>query len=85
MLERGDFAYCRLIGSATKRARFEKRLVPDGLPRARLAALTCPMGEIGLDSKLPQVMAVAIAAELLLVLQAAAARSVEPARTKHAL
>jgi xanthine dehydrogenase accessory factor len=85
VLERGDFAYCGLIGSATKRARFEKRLVADGIPRAALSALTCPIGEIGLASKLPQVMAVAIAAELLLVLEASAKRSAEPVRTKHAL
>jgi xanthine dehydrogenase accessory factor len=85
VLERGDLAYCGLIGSATKRARFEKRLVADGLPRAGLSVLTCPIGEIGLHSKLPQVMAVAIAAELLLVLEALAKRRAEPVGTKHAL
>jgi xanthine dehydrogenase accessory factor len=85
VLARGDFAYCGLIGSATKRARFEKRLAADGIPRARLASLTCPIGEIGLRSKLPQVMAVAIAAELLLVLEALAKRRAEPVRTRHAL
>jgi xanthine dehydrogenase accessory factor len=85
VLARGDFAYCGLIGSATKRARFEKRLVADGIPRAALATLTCPIGKIGLASKLPAVMAVAIAAELLLVLEASAIRSAEPVRTKHAL
>jgi xanthine dehydrogenase accessory factor len=85
VLARGDFAYCGLIGSATKRARFEKRLIADGISSARLSALTCPIGEIGLDSKLPQVMAVAIAAELMLVREAQARQSAEPARTKHAL
>ena len=38
ILARGDFAYCGLIGSATKRARFEKRLLADGIPRAVLVA-----------------------------------------------
>lgn len=85
VLQRGGFAYCGLIGSATKRARFEKRLVAEGLQHQALAALTCPIGEIGLASKLPQVMAVAIAAELLLVREALARRAAEPARTKHAL
>jgi xanthine dehydrogenase accessory factor len=85
VLERGDFAYCGLIGSATKRARFETRLVADGIPRADISALTCPIGEIGLSSKLPQVMAVAIAAELLLVLEALAKRRAVPVRTRHAL
>jgi xanthine dehydrogenase accessory factor len=80
VLARGDFAYCGLIGSATKRARFEKRLAADGVSSARL---TCPIGEIGLASKLPQAMAVAIAAELLLV-QEAQARA-QSSRTAHAV
>lgn len=62
VLARGDFRYCGLIGSATKRVRFEKRLAADGVA---YSGLTCPIGEIGLTSKVPQVMAVAIAAELL--------------------
>ncbi|HWM60829.1 MAG TPA: xanthine dehydrogenase accessory protein XdhC [Rhizomicrobium sp.] len=66
VLARGDFRYCGLIGSATKRTRFEKRLAVDGVARS---GLICPIGEIGLASKVPQVMAVAIAAELLLELQ----------------
>ncbi len=66
VLARGDFRYCGLIGSATKRTRFEKRLAADGVARS---GLTCPVGEIGLASKVPQVMAVAIAAELLLELE----------------
>ncbi len=85
VIGRGDFAYCGLIGSATKRARFEKRLIADDIPRAALSTLTCPIGEIGLVSKLPQAMAVAIAAELLLVQEALAKRRGEPVRTRHAL
>jgi xanthine dehydrogenase accessory factor len=73
ILARGDFAYAGLIGSATKRARFEKRLISDGIPRAALARLTCPIGAIGLTSKAPEVLAVAIAAELLLTIQNSAA------------
>lgn len=80
VLARGDSAYCGLIGSATKRTRFEKRLAADAVSPARL---TCPIGAIGLASKLPQAMAVAIAAELLLV-QESLARA-QPARTAHAV
>jgi xanthine dehydrogenase accessory factor len=80
VLARGDFAYCGLIGSATKRFRFEKRLAADGISPERL---TCPIGAIGLTSKLPQVMAVAIAAELLLAQQALAAAM--PVRNAHAV
>lgn len=73
ILARADFTYCGLIGSATKRARFEKRLIADGIPRAMLARLTCPIGAIGLTSKAPEVLAVATAAELLLTVQNIAA------------
>lgn len=73
ILARDDFLYCGLIGSATKRARFEKRLIADGIPRARLARLVCPIGAIGLASKAPEVLAIAIAAELLLTVQSRAA------------
>ncbi|MBV9539948.1 MAG: xanthine dehydrogenase accessory protein XdhC, partial [Alphaproteobacteria bacterium] len=69
VLARKDFAYCGLIGSATKRARFEKRLLDDGIPTAMLSHLTCPIGAIGLSSKEPAVLAVAIAAELMLTVQ----------------
>lgn len=73
ILARGDFLYCGLIGSATKRARFEKRLTADGVPSARLSRLVCPIGRIGLTSKAPEVLAIAVAAELLLTVQSRAA------------
>ncbi len=73
VLRRGDFRYCGLIGSATKRARFEKRLLADGVPRAMLTRLVCPIGSIGLTSKAPEVMAIAVAAELLSTVQSRAA------------
>jgi len=76
VLARADFLYCGLIGSATKRARFEKRLLADGVPRAMVQCLVCPIGSIGLLSKDPAVLAVATAAELMLTIEArAAARS----------
>jgi xanthine dehydrogenase accessory factor len=84
VLARGDFAYCGLIGSSTKRARFEKRLLADGIAPAALAHLVCPIGEIGLASKVPQVMAVAIAAELMLVWEKVKAGAM-PIRTQHAV
>jgi xanthine dehydrogenase accessory factor len=63
VLKRGDFAYLGLIGSRTKRARFESRLRDDGF--ADLSRLTCPIGISSLKSKAPAVIAVALAAELL--------------------
>jgi xanthine dehydrogenase accessory factor len=81
ILSRGDFAYCGLIGSATKRARFESRLARDGLAELAIARLTCPIGAIGLTSKSPEIVAVGIAAELLLAIQHQDARATAPART----
>jgi xanthine dehydrogenase accessory factor len=72
ILRRGDFRYCGLIGSATKRARFEKRLLEDGIARAMLSRLVCPIGSIGLTSKAPEILAIAVAAELLLTVQSRA-------------
>jgi len=59
------FPHVGLIGSATKRARFEKRLAAAGIPRTRIASLVCPIGVAGIKSKLPAVIAAATAAEML--------------------
>lgn len=64
-LARGDYRYLGLIGSRTKRARFEHRLRGDGISDADLARLVCPIGIAELKSKAPAVIAVALAAELL--------------------
>ncbi len=64
-LRRADLAYVGLIGSRTKRARFERRFRDDGLGDAELARLTCPIGLTQLKSKEPAVIAVALAAQLL--------------------
>jgi xanthine dehydrogenase accessory factor len=65
VLGRADFRYCGLIGSVTKRRRFEKRMAARGMGAAALARLTCPIGIAGLTGKHPGEIAVAIAAELL--------------------
>lgn len=62
VLKRGDFAFCGLIGSATKRARFEHRLQAEGLDCSRL---TCPIGIPGIEGKEPAVIAVGVVAQLL--------------------
>lgn len=75
IVRRGDFGYFGLIGSATKRARFERRLVERGADPAVLARMTCPIGSPGIPGKEPEVMAVAVVAQLL---QAAAIRAPTP-------
>lgn len=64
-LRRSELAYVGLIGSRTKRARFESRFKADGLTDDQVARLTCPIGLQTLKGKQPAVIAVSIAAQLL--------------------
>ena len=65
ILRRGDFAYLGLIGSATKRSRFVHRFEERGFSADTLARLTCPIGVPGVAGKEPEVIAVAVVAQLL--------------------
>jgi len=67
VLRRADAAYCGLIGSRTKRRRFEKRWQAEGVPEASVRRLHCPIGISGAGGKKPAEIAVATAAELLQV------------------
>ncbi|WP_336809510.1 xanthine dehydrogenase accessory protein XdhC [Bosea sp. MMO-172] len=64
-LARGDAAYVGMIGSATKRARFESGFLRSGGRRETLARLTCPIGGSDVDDKRPEVIAALTAAELV--------------------
>ncbi|MEO8668634.1 MAG: xanthine dehydrogenase accessory protein XdhC [Bauldia sp.] len=64
-LEDERFPYVGLIGSRSKRARFERRLSAAGVDRQRIAALVCPIGIDGINSKTPAAIAAATVAELL--------------------
>ena len=65
ILRRGNFTYCGLIGSLSKRRRFERLMRRQGLPEDCLANLTCPIGATGISGKRPAEIAIAVAAELL--------------------
>ncbi|MBB3950675.1 xanthine dehydrogenase accessory protein XdhC [Aureimonas jatrophae] len=66
-LARGDAAYVGMIGSATKRRTFERRLAEEG--RAGDAEkLTLPIGGAALRDKRPSVIAALAAAEILVAL-----------------
>jgi xanthine dehydrogenase accessory factor len=65
-LRRG-FPYVGLIGSHTKRARFEKRFRELGLDEARIRSLVCPIGLSGIMDKDPAVIAASVTAQLLQV------------------
>ena len=66
ILARGDFGYFGLIGSATKRARFEHRLAERGMAPATLARMVCPIGLPGLPGKQPALLALSVVAQLLM-------------------
>lgn len=66
-LSEDRFPYVGLIGSRTKRARFEHRLTELGHPEAHIRAFTCPIGVPGITSKEPEHIAVSVVAELLIV------------------
>lgn len=67
VLKRGDFGFCGLIGSKTKRARFEHRMQERGIAPAVLARLTSPIGVPGIVGKEPELVAIAVVAQLLQV------------------
>ena len=67
VLRRGDACYAGLIGSRTKRRRFEKRLREQGLEQEAIDSLVCPIGVEGIQGKKPAEIAIAVAAEVLTV------------------
>ena len=67
ILRRGDFRYFGLIGSRSKRVRFERRLRQRGIGPERLSRMTCPIGIDGVSGKHPAEIAIATAAQILTV------------------
>ena len=63
--EKSDLPYIGLIGSKTKWAAFRHRLEVRGFTPAELAHVTSPIGVPGIAGKEPEVIAVAVAAQLL--------------------
>jgi len=75
ILQRRDASYCGLIGSSSKRRRFEKRYRQQGMPQELIDTLVCPIGVDGISGKKPAEIAVAAAAEILKVRSRAAKAS----------
>lgn len=63
-LARDDVAYVGLIGSATKRRRFEAWFTKRGGDKAALGRLISPIGDCGVADKRPEVIAALVAAEI---------------------
>ena len=79
-LRRDDAGFVGLIGSKSKRERFRHRLAQRGMSDERVARMQCPVGLAGITGKQPEVIALAVAAQLV---QEAAARA--PALSPDAL
>lgn len=82
-LLRGDAAYVGMIGSATKRARFEasfRRRHPGG---KALTQLTCPIGGSDVHDKRPEVIAALTSAELVRCLLGETATKRARTRNRH--
>ncbi len=78
VLQCGRFGYLGVIGSKLKRERMLVRLRDEQIAEALLARIACPIGLSALRSKNPPVMALSIAAEAMIVLEA------EPMITREA-
>jgi xanthine dehydrogenase accessory factor len=65
ILRRGDFAFCGLIGSRTKRAKFVRRFEARGVAAPAIERMTCPIGVPGIQGKAPEIIAAAVVAQLL--------------------
>lgn len=64
-LRRQDAAYVGMIGSATKRARFEHWFLMRGGTKAQVNELVCPIGGCDVADKRPAIIASLVAAELV--------------------
>lgn len=65
ILSRGDSAYCGLIASKSKAARFRSRLARKGFTTPEISKLTAPLGEAESTGKLPMEVAIATISEIL--------------------
>jgi xanthine dehydrogenase accessory factor len=63
--EHGDLPFIGLIGSKSKWAAFRHRLEARGFTAAEIARVTCPIGVPGVVGKEPEVIAAAVAAQLM--------------------
>ncbi|MGC1329059.1 xanthine dehydrogenase accessory protein XdhC [Pseudomonas sp.] len=65
ILKRKDFTWFGLIGSNTKRVKFEHRLRDRGFDPQVVQRMRCPMGLADVKGKLPIEIAVSVAAEII--------------------
>ena len=64
-MKMGHYRYLGLIGSESKKKRFESRLIKRGVPDDQISRLSCPMGIGQITGKSPIEVAVSVASELI--------------------
>lgn len=65
LLKQGDASFIGMIGSITKRRKFEHRLRHKGFNEALIAKMTCPVGIPEIKGKLPIEIAISIAGQVI--------------------
>lgn len=63
---KAGFSFIGVIGSKTKRARFESMLIKSGLEQSLARSFHCPIGIPGLENKEPSVIAASVSAQLFM-------------------
>ena len=64
-LRRDDAGFVGVIGSKSKRERFRHRLALRGMDEARVDRMQCPVGLAGITGKQPELIALAVVAQLM--------------------
>ena len=65
IIDRGDSVYFGMIGSLTKRKKFDMRLAQRGYTDAQIDTMICPIGVSMVNGKHPAEIAVSVAGELI--------------------
>ena len=65
VLRRDDAAFVGVIGSKSKRERFRHRLARRGMGDEHVARMRCPVGLAGIVGKQPEIIALALVAQLM--------------------
>lgn len=63
---KAEFSFVGVIGSKTKRARFESMLVKAGLDESLAKSFNCPIGVPGIENKDPTVIAASVSAQIFM-------------------
>lgn len=67
ILKRNSHHYFGLIGSKTKKIRFQRQLTSSGMSESKLESMTCPIGLPEIKGKTPEVIAASVIAQILQV------------------